>query len=65
MCLSTVYKMTEGQPVFFCKNIQNVESDESGKLTFTDIMGVRYTSSGKIQSIDLVNNTIHIKEAQP
>lgn len=65
MCLSTVYKMTGDQPVFFCKNIQNVETDASGKLTFTDIMGMRYTANGRIQSIDLINNTIHIKEAQP
>lgn len=64
MCLSTVYKMTEDQPVFFCKNIQNVQAEENGTLTFTDIMGVRYTSHGSIEGIDLVNNTIHIKEAQ-
>ena len=30
----------------------------SGKLTFTDIMGIPYESLGKIRSIDLVDNKI-------
>ena len=63
MCLSTVYKMTDTGPAFLCKNIQNVEVDPgSGKLTFTDVMGIRYESMAKIQSIDLIENVITIEE---
>ena len=63
MCLSTVYKMTEKDPILFCKNIQNVSVNPGdGKLTFTDIMGIPYESTGKIRSIDLVDNKIMIEE---
>jgi len=61
MCLSTVYKMTDNGPDLLCKNIQNVAVDpDSGKLTFTDIMGIHYEALAKIQSIDLVDNVINI-----
>lgn len=61
MCLSTVYKKTDKGQDVLCNNIQNVSVDPGNdKLTFTDIMGVRYEAIGKIQSIDLVNNTISI-----
>ena len=50
MCLSTVYKMTEKEPVLFCKNIQSVDvSPADGKLTFTDILGIRYEALATIQ----------------
>ncbi len=63
MCLSTVYKTTDTGPAFLCKNIQSVDVDPgSGKLTFTDVMGIRYESMAKIQSIDLIENVITIEE---
>jgi predicted RNA-binding protein len=55
--------MTEKEPILFCKNIQNVSVNPGdGKLTFTDIMGIPYESTGKIRSIDLVDNKIMIEE---
>lgn len=63
MCLSTVYKMTEKEPVLFCKNIQSVDiSPADGKLTFTDILGIRYEALGTIQKVDLIENVIEICE---
>ncbi len=64
MCLSTVYKMQGAEPVLFCKNIQAVDiSKDDGKLTFTDILGIRYEALGTIQKIDLVENVIEICES--
>lgn len=62
MCLSTVYQRTDaGSNNLLCSNIQNVSVEPvSGKLTFTDIMGVHYEALGKIESIDLVNNVIQL-----
>ena len=63
MCLSTVYKMTEKEPVLFCKNIQSVDvSPADGKLPFTDILGIRYEALGTIQKVDLIENVIEICE---
>lgn len=63
MCLSTVYKLTEKEPVLFCKNIQSVDvSPTDGKLTFTDILGIRYEALGSIQKVDLLENIIEIRE---
>ena len=63
MCLSTVYKMTEKEPVLFCTNIQSVDvSPADGKLTFTDILGIRYEALGTIQKVDLIENVIEICE---
>lgn len=63
MCLSTVYKMTESEPVLFCKNIQSVDiSPTDGKMTFTDILGIRYEALGEIRKVDLVENVIEICE---
>ncbi|MDO4407024.1 MAG: CooT family nickel-binding protein [Eubacteriales bacterium] len=63
MCLSTVYKMTAAEPVLFCKNIQSVDvSPTDGKLTFTDILGIRYEALATIQKVDLIENVIEICE---
>ena len=63
MCLSTVYKMTEKEPVLFCKYIQSVDvSPADGKLTFTDILGIRYEALATIQKVDLIENVIEICE---
>lgn len=63
MCLSTVYKMTAKEQVLFCKNIQSVDvSPTDGKLTFTDILGIRYEALATIQKVDLIENVIEICE---
>lgn len=63
MCLSTVYKVNGGEPELFCKNVQNVMQDpDSGEIRFTDIMGMQHVLVGKILSIDLVKNTIDVRE---
>lgn len=61
MCLSTVYKKEENENVFLLKNIAKVEV--SGKeLSFTDLMGVRTVLCGELLEIDLIENTILMKE---
>lgn len=67
MCLSTVYKRQgQGQePVLFCKNIQAVDvSPKDGKLTFTDILGIRYEALATIRKVDLIENVIEITEKE-
>ena len=40
MCLSTVYRMHDGEKQLVCKNVAAVRQQE-GALVFTDIMGVQ------------------------
>jgi predicted RNA-binding protein len=55
--------MTAKEPVLFCKNIQSVDvSPTDGKLTFTDILGIRYEALATIQKVDLIENVIEICE---
>lgn len=60
MCLSSVYRKSEGENIFLFKNIANVESC-GDRLVFTDIMGVRTEIQGIIQNIDLLENTITVE----
>ena len=60
MCLSSVYRKTEGESVFLFKNIAGVEIS-GDSILFTDIMGVRTEIQGKIQNIDLLENTITVE----
>lgn len=63
MCLSTVVKVGE-TPSVLCNNIQSVSVDPAdGKLTFIDIMGIRYEALARICKIDLVENKIFIEES--
>lgn len=61
MCLSSVYKESNGENVFLCKNVARVICDE-GKLIIFDLFGGRTEIQGKISDIDLMENTILIKE---
>lgn len=63
MCLSTVYTIKNGDRVLMCKDVQSLQiQDEEGTLMFTDIIGMKYPVKGKILNIDLVGNTIDVKE---
>ena len=61
MCLSNVYKKGEEENIFLFKNIAKV--DINGKeLVFTDLMGVKNVINGSLIEIDLLENTILVKE---
>lgn len=61
MCLSTVYKESDGKNELLCKNIAKVEN-RADTVVFTDIMGRQTLVSGIIVSIDLMENIIKVKE---
>ena len=60
MCLSTVYQVigTDEKPI--CQYVSTV-SVEGEELHFTDIMGGETVLTGKIEKIDLVNNSIIVR----
>lgn len=59
MCLSTVYNENHE---LLAKNVASVTAKD-GKLLFTDIMGVTVAVTGTIETIDLMDNFIHIRQA--
>ncbi len=61
MCLSSVYKKTDGENVFLCKNVARVIPGQ-GEVVCYDLMGVRTVIPGEITDIDLMENVILIKE---
>ncbi len=61
MCLSSVYKKQDGENVFLCKNVARV-IPRAGEVAFFDLMGNKTVVSGEILDIDLMENTILIKE---
>ena len=58
MCLSTVYNEKHE---LLAKNVASVTSCD-GKLIFTDIMGAVVAVTGTIETIDLMENFIHIRQ---
>lgn len=65
MCLSTVYRMHDGEKQLVCKNVAAVRQQE-GALVFTDIMGVQTRVGGRavLDRMDLMENFIFIKDAK-
>ncbi len=61
MCLSSVYKKTDGEDVFLCKNVARVIPGP-GEVVCYDLMGERTVIPGEILDIDLMENVILIKE---
>lgn len=61
MCLSSVYKKEDEEHVFLYKNIAKVELTGDG-LYFTDLFGVRNRFDGTLLEIDLLENTIFVKD---
>ncbi|MGI6218001.1 MAG: CooT family nickel-binding protein [Coriobacteriales bacterium] len=62
MCLSTVINVDEGKQEEICDHVSNAEVD-GDKLTFTDIMGAETVFTGRIVSVDLVENKILVASA--
>ena len=56
MCLSTVYRMHDGEKQLVCKNV--------AALVFTDIMGVQTRVEAVLDRMDLMENFIFIKDAK-
>ena len=63
MCLSTVYRMHDGEKQLVCKNVAAVRQQE-GALVFTDIMGVKTRVEAVLDRMDLMENFIFIKDAK-
>lgn len=61
MCLSTVYKLVDGsdEPEEVCSLVSTAKTDGE-TVTFKDIMGTETKLTGKISSIDLVQNKIYV-----
>lgn len=58
MCLSTVYD--ENRQVLL-KNVAAV-TQKDGQLIFTDIMGIPVAMTGVLETVDLTDNFIVIKQ---
>ena len=61
MCLSNVYKKGEEENIFLFKNIAKVDIN-GDELVFTDLMGVKNVINGSLIEIDLLENTILVRE---
>lgn len=59
MCLSTVYKIEDGEERLACENVTSVDMD-NGVIKLTDIMGNEVAITGILKNIDLVKNIIRI-----
>jgi len=60
MCLSTIISTENNQRKEIAKNVAAVRVD-GGKITVTDIMGVKTVIDGEIDRIDLMENFIFLK----
>lgn len=60
MCLSTVYQVLGADEKLLCQHVSSIEINGE-ELSFTDIMGGETVVTGKIEKIDLVNNTILVR----
>ena len=60
MCLSSIYKKSEDENIFLLKNVARVICND-GELVVYDLMGVCTKIKGEICDIDLMENTILIK----
>ena len=63
MCLSTIISTENNQRKEIAKNVAAVRVD-GGKITVTDIMGVKTVIDGEIDRIDLMENFIFLKIKQ-
>ena len=61
MCLSTVYKLKDGEKEKICEYVSGVRNSD-GEFVFTDVMGAETIMAGKLRSVDLVKNEILIEE---
>ena len=61
MCLSSIYKKSDDENVLLIKNVARVICRD-GELIVYDLMGVRNVLEGEICDIDLMENTILIKD---
>ena len=60
MCLSSIYKKSEGENIFLLKNVARVICNDE-EIVVYDLMGVCTKIKGEICDIDLMENTILIK----
>ena len=64
MCLSTVYRLHDGEKQLVCKNVASVRQQD-GVLVFTDIMGVQTRVDAVLDRMDLMENFIFLRDKQP
>lgn len=61
MCLSSVYKQDNNENVFVCKNVAKVLCNENDLIVY-NLFGEQTVLQGSVIEIDLMENTILIKE---
>lgn len=61
MCLSTVYKNEVRDDTLLARNVADIRV-EGGRITFTDLMGVRIVFDGTLEKVDLMDNYVLVKE---
>lgn len=59
MCLSTAFELRGEERQKICEHVSGIELTP-GKIKLTDIMGGELEVAGRLQSIDLISNTILI-----
>lgn len=62
MCLSTVYTLRGNEKSEVCKNVASMKI-KGDTLVFSDILGVPTAVVGTIESIDLMENMIFVRQA--
>lgn len=60
MCLSTVYKVQNGNMEKVCEYVSKVKA-EGKEIEFTDVMGMVTTMTGTIKSMDFIKNEIMVE----
>jgi len=61
MCLSNVYKNEQKPENLLAKNVADIKMVD-GELVFTDIMGIRTTTKGTLEKVDLMDNYVIVRE---
>ncbi len=57
MCLSIVHDQDKNT---LCENVMMMKQQEDGRLDFYNILGVRSSFYGRVENINLMDNTISI-----
>lgn len=61
MCLSTVYTLRGSEKHELCKNVAAMKI-EGDRLVFTDILGVPTAVVGTLETVDLMDNVILVRQ---
>ena len=62
MCLASVYKERHGARELILNNVQRIDIVD-GQIVLTDLMERRVAVEGELASVDLVGNTVVVRES--